>query len=382
LAGVYVGSVWQSANLELGLTPTAWGRFEVDENANSQTIVYRIKSAATEGGLAAASWIAVTGNSNPSTLTLNKWIKIEARFNTTTYTQVPVTYSMILNYFTGNNAVQDAYAIIHKDRYLLSCTSQVGTYSDRIVCMNIREGKGVIFTIFEGWNVASMCNYIHDLIAGSSVDGDLLELWAGTNDNGTAIDAWFIPATLTFRMADNLKMIRKMFLNVNKPTNCTLLVKYSFDAGSEYGFTVAVVAGTGSMNTPLMFPAGVKGKLLDLKFQSNVLDEESEIIGVEIYYRTLNLRKLNVDTISGGGMAQFTWTQATRPTNPYLGQIGYNTDFKGAEQYVGSGLWRILSGEWTVATRPTTTSIAVGSIGYNTDTGYTEEKWTGTEWVS
>jgi hypothetical protein len=84
---------------------------------------------------------------------------------------------------------------------------------------------------------------------------------------------------------------------------------------------------------------------------------------------------------SGNVNNPVTWTQTTRPSSPFDGQTGRNTDFKGLEEYVSStGKWRILSGKWTTATRPTTTNIDAGSQGFNSDTGYGQEIWNGTEW--
>ncbi len=76
-----------------------------------------------------------------------------------------------------------------------------------------------------------------------------------------------------------------------------------------------------------------------------------------------------------------SWTVATRPSSPFDGQTGKNTDYDGLEVYVTSQSgWMILTGRWTTATRPTTTDIISGSKGYNTDTGMGEELWDGTNW--
>lgn len=83
-----------------------------------------------------------------------------------------------------------------------------------------------------------------------------------------------------------------------------------------------------------------------------------------------------------------TWTTATRPTEYTVGEgnldgyTGYNSDYKGLETYVeNTGLWRVMFGEWTVAGRPATASLDVGSKGYNSELNC-EEMWNGTEWVA
>jgi len=73
------------------------------------------------------------------------------------------------------------------------------------------------------------------------------------------------------------------------------------------------------------------------------------------------------------------WTTATRPSSPFNGQTGYNSDIGGLETYTDNG-WLILYGNWITATRPTTTGLASGSKGFNTDAGMGEEYWDGTNW--
>lgn len=77
-----------------------------------------------------------------------------------------------------------------------------------------------------------------------------------------------------------------------------------------------------------------------------------------------------------------TWATADRPTDDIDGYTGYNTDLKGLETYIlSTDKWRILFGEWTVSTRPTTTDLDIGSKGYNSELGQ-EEMWDGTNWVT
>ena len=84
----------------------------------------------------------------------------------------------------------------------------------------------------------------------------------------------------------------------------------------------------------------------------------------------------------GNTHSPVTWTVATRPSSPFDGQTGTNTDFDGLETYNdATGKWRIVGGTWTLTTRPVTTNIDVGSRGYNSDIEKSEE-WNGTDWLS
>ena len=85
----------------------------------------------------------------------------------------------------------------------------------------------------------------------------------------------------------------------------------------------------------------------------------------------------------GSLSSQATWTSSTRPTAGLSsGYNGYNTDTQSIEVYnEDTEKWKILSGYWTTATRPVTTSLEAGSMGFNSDTGFGVEMWDGTNWT-
>jgi len=61
-----------------------------------------------------------------------------------------------------------------------------------------------------------------------------------------------------------------------------------------------------------------------------------------------------------------------------LGEIGINIDFNGLEYYTSLG-WLVVTGVWTVATRPPTVNLSPNSGGYNTEIGQ-REYWDGSSW--
>lgn len=375
----YTGAEWISPKKTLDATPASWGRLEVAYAPNSQTAKIYMRTAATSDGLDAASWVEQTPGAMISGVTLNKYIQLYVFLNTTLYSQLPSVDAIIVNYNVGSSTIQEACAEVFGERYFLSVTSANGTYSDTVIPMNIKsDGAGVVFGIFSGWNVASMCLVGSKLYAGSAIDGDLIELWTGKNDMDVAIDSWFTTKDLSFSVADNQKTVRYMWINADQSWDSTLNVYYSYDEQAEVALACALAFG-GRFNGRISLAAGNKGKMLRIRFQNSRLNQGLEVVGCEIYYRVLPLRNLGASI--GGGMGAASWTQATRPSSPYDGQTGRNLDFNGLEEYVGSlGRWRILSGTWTTATRPLTTSIAPGSRGNNTDTGIGPDYWNGTEW--
>lgn len=79
------------------------------------------------------------------------------------------------------------------------------------------------------------------------------------------------------------------------------------------------------------------------------------------------------------------WTTATRPTGGDLadGVSGYNTDLLVYEYYdLATSIWKVMAStgisSWNIASRPT--SPFVGQYGCNTDLAVVE-RWSGSAWV-
>jgi hypothetical protein len=139
------------------------------------------------------------------------------------------------------------------------------------------------------------------------------------------------------------------------------------------------VAGGGSYNRRHSLTAGTKGKLFRFTVQNNTDNQQMEFKGIDIYAKILPLRHLPLTVDGGGGIVARRWTTAGRPTNPYIGQTGYNTDYAAQDTYQGENMWMISDGTWTESAKPATTYLAVGSFGWNT-TLSVSERWTGIEW--
>jgi len=383
IIAVYIGAIfWRSPVKNIGYVPTQWGKLEVDYALNSQTCTFWMRGGTSEANCLSASWTQITANTAP-TITLRQYIQVEIRQNSNLYSQLAVVYGLIVNYYKSGLNIQDAQSFVFERRYYLTCVSQNNTYADTVIPMSLipsESGKKVVFSYFTGLNIASFLQHGRDLYAGSATDGDFFQLFSGYNDAGVAISCNALSKDLDFGVPDRQKRIRYAWLTAEQPGNHQLTFAWSFDDGSEYDISVNLVAGTGTYNRRHSFAAGTRGKFLRIKVENNVIDQQLEFKGVDIYAVALPLRHLTSTVDGGGGLVPRTWTTATRPSNPYAGQQGYNSDYSTIEVYIGSGLWLIENGKWTTDGRPATAKLSTGSFGTNTDLSISE-RFDGTQWV-
>jgi len=112
----YVGAEWVSLSKDLGVAPQSWGNYGASYELNNQTVLFWMRSAATEGGLASATWHQQFPGTVISNVTLNRWIEIRCTINTSLYSEFPVVYSIQIDYSLGEN-LSAPCAVVWKDNY-------------------------------------------------------------------------------------------------------------------------------------------------------------------------------------------------------------------------------------------------------------------------
>jgi len=280
---------YESKNHDVGPI-NGWGAIDWTEDKPAGTsVIYKLKWATTEGGLATAPWQTVSkGQSLAGVIPVtHRWLKFRLELSTTTVGITPKIDQVSISYYPSV-IVQEAVAITSRDRYYLFCAEEGKTYNNLTIVL---DNNGA-WTLFRGINVSSV--YLRgalDIYGGDSESGKLLWLFTGTNDKGSPIDAFFVAKTMTFNFADNLKRIRNLWLNVDRVGDYQLDTFFSFDDKPDTTITTYVTKD-GVLNRRLSLPAGFQGKLFRFGFRNNKLNEQMQVKGLEIYYTVLPLRNM------------------------------------------------------------------------------------------
>jgi hypothetical protein len=279
----YVGASWRSVIHDLGAAPASWGKFEAIYSPNGQTITFWMRSAATSGGIAAATWYQQTPGLTVASVTLNQYIQVEIRFNTTDYTQIPLMNSFQINYYTATNLLSPCSAVWKKD-YWLNVVDAGQTVNNIVWVYNLAgfwlkrtNKKNNVYFIDED-----------KLLSGtSSSDGFVRENDAGTKDDTTDIDSWF--ETPKMRIESFVKMFRKYRLTHKSGASWTF--SYKIDDGAYTDVTITAVTYAETINK--IFAGITSGKYIQLKFRQSAEDGNWEIHALELFYQ--NWRELSYE---------------------------------------------------------------------------------------
>jgi hypothetical protein len=281
---------WESADKNLGAV-SAWTTFVAGYLKNSQTLTIKIKSAATQGGLAGATYHTIDNGQVPAELTgAAVWIKVKAEFATSDDQATPALDSFTVQYYSSGSISTQAYALSYDNRYYLSCAKEGSTSNDLMLVLD----RNLAWTKFTVWAVSDMMVSKMSFLGGDSSSSVIWQLLASPYDNINDIAAYFITKSLMFKLPDNLKRLKWLWVSADQVDNYTLNVGYAFD---DDNFTTypKVITKDGLYNKRCSVVAGQQGKLLKLKFSCDAGTGNGTLMqfkGVEIFYHTLPLRNL------------------------------------------------------------------------------------------
>ena len=283
--------IWVSQAIDLGAAPEGWDVLQVSSDLNGGTLSYEMKSAATSGGLGAASYVAVTPGSFPNTVPLNRWVQYRVSF-TSEANKVPVVQSLTTNWFIKLvNSVRAASLFYFRTYYV--CLAEYNNTTNNLMLVLDPNGN---WRIHRDLNAATFGFFFQDPYYGDAVDGKIKKLLGGINE---VVKLDVRTKAFDFEDVTKQKILRQAYLVVGN-TGATYRAFVSADQGQTFtplvdanGLTVWQVpddGGTGITSKRLVpdwsTPTGFTGKTLMLKITEETEKQASiQEIHVDAYVR-------------------------------------------------------------------------------------------------
>jgi hypothetical protein len=283
--------VWESRAIDLGAAPEGWDVLQVSSDLNGGTLSYEMKSAATSGGLGAASYVAVTPGSFPNTVPLNRWVQYRISFASEA-NKVPVVQSVTTNWFIKLvNSVRAASLFYFRTYYV--CLAEYNNTTNNLMLVLDPNGN---WRIHRDLNAATFGFFFQDPYYGDAVDGKIKKLLGGINE---VVKLDVRTKAFDFEDVTKAKILRQAYLVVGN-TGATYRAFVSADQGQTFtplvdakGLTVWQVpddGGTGITSKRLVpdwsTPTGFTGKTLMLKITEETEKQASiQEIHVDAYVR-------------------------------------------------------------------------------------------------
>ena len=247
--GTYTSEVYQADS-----SLSQWGIIDIQESLSGGVIDYYVRTAATSGAVASASWNAITDGAIISTTT-DKFVQWKAEFSSGTATDLAniEIQSVTINWTSGSGASQQPDAEVFKENYWMTYPGSSESRDQSILVIN---KDGAMYNLEYG---TSSQNGFYGLttsrgllFAGdsstSTTGGYVWQLETGNLDDGQAITASVRLKDQEFSTAnldDYEKSLVAVYINYGAQTSgsFTATVYKNFSEGSS-SYSVPLASGT------------------------------------------------------------------------------------------------------------------------------------------
>lgn len=220
-----------SSGIDTGTTPSGWDIFQA---AFVGSVVFQMRSAATLGGLTAATFYTVVNGDFPTTsITPLQFVQWRAIL-TTTANNLPTVDSVTINWFIGNTNNIRAASIFVDGRYYVAA-AELGEATNNLLIVYDLKKK---WRIYSGLNVSTFSYFFNRPYLGLSASGQIRRFLEGKTDAGVAIEVDVRTKAVDFStsyvdVAEKLKILAKVILFV-LGTGATYEVLFSLDEGETF----------------------------------------------------------------------------------------------------------------------------------------------------
>ena len=269
-----------SQTKQIGSNATAFRNFTAADDSDSGTISYFIRTATTEGGLSAASYVSLTKDSQ-ITATVRPWIQVKATFTITAATQDPTLSNFIVSWDEGS--IVRTFGVVDNDHRLMwSIAEGTNTVPNTTYIYDPRFSSWLRYAVpFDAPARVGQSIYF-----GNPSSGNVYNWPSGENDNGSAITAYwkskdFIGGDpFTEKDFSNYSMIAKQSVGSN--IDVTYTINSSSSITNNHTLTDPLSIPFRRINTK--FPSGKYGTFINFQFGNNDLNAPFELYGFKYDY--------------------------------------------------------------------------------------------------
>lgn len=270
---------------------TAWANFNTGNTGN---VSYFTRASTSAVNITTKTWTNQGSGSIINESTINNYIQWAA-----TITQAappsavgPLIDFVKVSHFEGQGSISRPIGIDWKNEYWLSISTDLAN------SLRLQYVKSWITNkIPNAWNVLSGINVASlwkdgatTLYGGSSTSGTTFRLDYGTNDNGTAIDAFYDTPYLLRQTEYGSFLNKKMYeiwVDAEAEEGNILQLGTSFNSGS---FTTQNVDLSGTSRQLKILGNNKVGKYVQLRLRNNQMDKGFGVNAVGLVYQPLTTR--------------------------------------------------------------------------------------------
>lgn len=224
-----------SSIVDTGTNNAGWDIVQIDSVTNGGSLVFKMRSASTTGGLPGATWYTVVNGDFPSSVPVNRYVQWQTIL-TSTANNVPEVFAFTINWFISKGGQNIRVASLFFNRsYYLAAAEFDNNYNNVMFVFDENDQ----WTLYRGINANTMSLFFNDAYYGLSTGGKLVKFLQSNTDRGSAIEmdirtkAFDFTKDAEFPTLEKTKMVKKVYL-VGKNTGAVYTVSISYDNGVTF----------------------------------------------------------------------------------------------------------------------------------------------------
>jgi len=273
-----------------GSSINSFGSLVTLEDLNDGFIYYNVCTSSSSDMI--TSICAIQSGNSQILAPINAYVQVTSSFNVTVGTQNPTIHSYSVEWNEGNRGNSPTSAI-YKDKYWVSLTTNsLNSGNDCTFVMSYNLNRDGLIWSKHDINAGAYIVYKDELYhADSNSTGNVYKDYQGFNDNGAAINGYFITKDYALDSILSEKWFDGLYLISDALGNYNLNTSYYIDRYKTNEFALGTVVTneqSGLIDIKLPFPIDSThqtfGKTITFKFGNSVLDSPMRVYGGSLSY--------------------------------------------------------------------------------------------------
>lgn len=285
----YVTSgTWTSEDYS-AVTVTTWSTYGAESTANSGTVGYEIRVSTNSGGLAAASYSAITPGSliNGTSNQIRVQTRVTLTGNVADKSVTPSAEIVTVNWYRGGSPTQIIDLGVWKNRLWVSASTGTSNTANVVIISNKYDDTS---WVPHSLSIGPMTYYSGNFYAASSTHSGVNRMDYGTSDNGAAIPWYWNSRDESLETPYNFKRLMEMQVSFKKGSADNAFIGWSDDSGVTISSRTIDMSGSGYGTTRQFLP-GDWLKTFRISTGSSTLDEVAAINKISAYAKIQRFRE-------------------------------------------------------------------------------------------
>ena len=287
LSSIYIGTEYLSVKHNIGTAASKWGQFLTNDVPNNQTIIYKLASATSSGGLDTATFDPIVPNTDITEPLANTWVQTLITLDSDRIDQLPTVDWFQLSWVLASTSTLPTTllaSVLYGRKYYLFGQLQGDNYNNTAFVLD----KNWNWNILSNYPVGAATLFNESPFFGGSFFSGIGQLFSGNSfnfsDSNNAIESYWTTNRLGLESRKNNKWWKELAVFFEPVSSGTLAVYYDVGNTGVWSLFGTIDLTEGDGEARLLPISIINGRDIRLRFYNNGLNETFIIYKVQLFY--------------------------------------------------------------------------------------------------